>query len=89
MTSGGFLFLRKRHLPGAATSIANYHLWLIAQSCPGENDSRLRRLVVLVLVLELEARREVVEWAVAETETGGTQNGLRDVLFGDWNRLAQ
>ena len=41
------------------------------------------------LVLELEARREVIERAVAETDAGRTQNGLRDVLFGDWNRLAQ
>jgi hypothetical protein len=47
----------------------------------------LRRQVVLLL--ELEAGREVVEWAVAETDAGRTQNGLRYVLFGDWNRLTQ
>jgi len=53
----------------------------------GENYSTFRGLVVLGL--DLEARREVVERAVATANAWRTQDGLSDVLSGDWNRFAQ
>jgi len=67
-------------------SIANHHLRLIAYSCPVTAIPPFEGLIGLEL--ELEVRREVVERAVSTPNVGRGYNGLSDVLFSDWNRLA-